>query len=79
MTERISHVAKNRLLQKNPHMFYRQIIALSFDGCQPLSPVDFQHLDFQQILFPFAFILNFIPSISAARLHISIRCKKISK
>lgn len=74
MTERISHVAKNRLLQKNPHMFYRQIIALSFDGCQPLSPVDFQ-----QILFPFAFILNFIPSISAARLHISIRCKKISK
>lgn len=41
MTERISHVAKNRLLQKNPHMFYWHIIALSFDGCQPLNPVGF--------------------------------------
>ena len=33
----------------------------------------------QQILFPLAFILNFNPSISAALLHISIRCRNISK
>ena len=33
----------------------------------------------QQILFPFAVTLNFSPRSSAARLHISIRCRKISK
>ncbi len=31
------------------------------------------------ILLPFAVILNFAPSISHARRHMSIRCKKISK
>lgn len=34
---------------------------------------------FYTILLPFAVILNFAPSISHARRHMSMRCKKISK
>lgn len=37
------------------------------------------HILFYTILLPFAVILNFAPSISHARRHMSILCKKISK
>ena len=37
------------------------------------------HILFYTILLPFAVILNFAPSISHARRHMSMRCKKISK
>ena len=47
MTERISHVAKNRLLQKkSTHILEGTLYALSFDECQPLIPWVFNKILF---------------------------------
>ena len=48
--------------------------------CKKIGECPFQNIPISQhTFFPFAVILNFIPSTSAARLHIIIRCMKISK
>ena len=53
-----------------------QIHKICFRGYHKRSIPDFFCYT---ILLPFAVILNFAPSISHARRHISMRCKKISK
>ena len=47
-------------------------------ACAPYRLYHFKS-NFQHILFPFAVILNRRPRTSAARLHMSIRSRKISK